>query len=156
MGLKIKIIIALILFMVISTGFMYIKVLRAELEAAAEVQIRMEGVINQQKLVLDRQEQDMKKMQEVNKEISAKVANAQQEVADLNRKFASRDLAAIASTKPTETEERVNRGTKDALRCNEIVTGSPLTADEKSGKIRNSICNAFIKELIEKEKTNAK
>lgn len=155
MGLKIKIIIALILFMVISTGFMYIKVLRAELEAAAEVQIRMEGVINQQKLVLDRQEQDMKKMQEVNKEISAKVANAQQEVADLNRKFASRDLAAIASAKPTETEERVNRGTKDALRCNEIVTGSPLTADEKSGKIRNSICNAFIKELIEKEKTNA-
>ena len=155
MGLKVKIIIAAILFTVISTGFMYIKALRAELEAAAEVQIRMEGVINQQKLVLDRQEQDMKKMQEVNREVSAKVANAQQEVADLNRKFASRDLSAIASAKPTETEEKVNRGTKDALRCNEIVTGSPLTADEKSGKIRNSICNVFIKDLIEKEKSNA-
>jgi len=135
---------------------MYIKVLRAELEAAAEVQIRMEGVINQQKLVLERQEQDMKKMQEVNREVSDKINNAQKEVADLNRKFANRDLSAIASAKPTETEQKVNRGTKDALRCNEIVTGSPLTEDEKSGKIKNGICAAFIKAIIEKEKPSVK
>lgn len=156
MGLKIKLIIALVLFTVISTGFMYIKALRAELEAAAEVQIRMEGVINQQKLVLERQEQDMKKMQEVNKEVSDKINNAQKEMADLNRKFANRDLSAIASAKPTETEQKVNRGTKDALRCNELVTGAPLTNDEKTGKIKNSICADFIKAVIEKEKPSVK
>ena len=48
MGLGIKIAIAAILFSVISGGYFYIEALQGKLEAAKEVQIRMEGVITQQ------------------------------------------------------------------------------------------------------------
>lgn len=147
MGLKIKIIIACILFTVITSGYFYIQALQGKLEAAAEVQQRMEGVINQQKIVMERQTQDMKTMQEVNKDISERVGQAQLEINALNNKFTKRDLSVVAKAKPSETQVRVNRGTKDALRCNEIVTGSPLTDEEKSGKIKNSICDKYIEVL---------
>jgi hypothetical protein len=144
MSLKIKLIIACILFTVITSGYFYIQALQGKLEAAAEVQQRMEGVIDQQKIVMERQTQDMKIMQDVNKDISERVNQAQLEMNALNNKFTKRDLAAVANARPSETQVRVNRGTRDALRCNEIVTGSPLTEDEKSGEIKNSICNKYI------------
>ena len=153
MGLKIKLIIACILFTVLSSGYFYIQALQGKLEAAAEIQQRMEGVIEQQKVVLEKQQEDVRKMQELNNEMSKKFSQTQQEVAQLNQKFVNRDLGAASLKDPDETEMKVNRGTKDALRCNELITGSPLTTEERTGKIRNGICNDLIKELIAKEKT---
>jgi hypothetical protein len=46
----------------------------------------------------------------------------------------------MAAEKPSVVEDKINRGTKDALRCNELLTGSPLTQNEISGKVRNNIC----------------
>jgi hypothetical protein len=153
MGLGIKIAIAAILFSVISGGYFYIEALQGKLEAAAEVQQRLEGVINQQKLVMERNAADLRKMQTINAEVAEKAGKAEREVAALNSKLSKLDEAVVAKAPPTQTEIRINRGTKDALRCNELVTGSPLTTEERTGKIRNGICNDLIKELIAKEKT---
>lgn len=49
MGMGIKIAIAAILFSIVSGGYFYIQALEGKLEAAAEVQQRLEGVIDQQK-----------------------------------------------------------------------------------------------------------
>ena len=149
MGLGIKLAIAAILFSVISGGYFYIQALQGKLEAAAEVQQRMEGVITQQKMVMEQQQADMKKMQSINAEVAKVAQQAQNDVNTLSRKMSRLD--ALAKAPPTETEMRVNRGTRDALRCNEIVTGSPLTADEISGKIRNNICKDLIESLKPKE-----
>jgi hypothetical protein len=149
MGLKIKLIIAAILFSVISGGYFYIQALQGKLEAAAEVQQRMEGVITQQKMVMEQTQRDLKRMGEINQEVAAKAQAAQNEVNNLSRKMSRLD--ALAKAPPSETEMRVNRGTRDALRCNEIVTGSPLTTDEISGKIRNNICRDLIESLKPKE-----
>ena len=149
MGLKIKLIIAAILFSVISGGYFYIQALQGKLEAAAEVQQRMEGVITQQKMVMEQTQRDLKRMGEINQEVAAKAQAAQNEVSNLSRKMSRLD--ALAKAPPSETEMRVNRGTRDALRCNEIVTGSPLTTDEISGKIRNNICRDLIESLKPKE-----
>lgn len=154
--MKIKIIIAAILFCVISTGYFYIQALQGQLAAAEEVQQRLEGVIEEQQLVLDKNAEDMKKMQELNKEVSDKFTESQQVVNDLNSKFYKANLAKLASSLPTETEMKINRGTKDALRCNELVTGAKLTNDEKSGKVQNNMCSDFLKRAIAKEPKNAK
>lgn len=146
MGLGIKIAIAAILFSVISGGYFYIEALQGRLEAAKEVQQRMEGVINQQKLVMEKNAEDMRKMQSLNAEVAAKATQAQQEVAALNSKFSRFDN--LSKAPPSDTEVRVNRGTKDALRCNEIVTGSRLTSDELSGKVKNNICPDLIASKI--------
>jgi len=147
MGFGIKIAIAAILFSVVSGGYFYIQALQGKLEAAAEVQQRMEGVINQQKLVMERNAADLKKMQNINVEVAAQATKAQQEVSALNSKLTKLDTI-VAQAPPTQTEIKINRGTKDALRCNELVTGSPLTTDELSGKIKNNICPDLIASKI--------
>jgi hypothetical protein len=107
----------------------------------------MEGVINQQKLVMERNAADLKKMQNINVEVAAQATKAQQEVSALNSKLTKLDTI-VAQAPPTQTEIKINRGTKDALRCNELVTGSPLTTDELSGKIKNNICPDLIASKI--------
>ena len=156
MGFGIKIAFAAILFSVISGGYFYIQALQGKLEAAAEVQQRMEGVITQQKMVMEQQQADMKKMQAINAEVAKIAQQAQNDVNNLNRKFQQRDLAMSAARKPAEVEVRVNRGTRDALRCNELVTGAPLTPDELSGKVKNNICQNVIDRQIPPKKEAAK
>jgi hypothetical protein len=147
MGLGIKIAIAAILISIVSGGYFYIQALEGKLEAAAEVQQRMEGVINQQKLVMERNAADLKKMQTINAEVAAEATKAQQELSALNSKLTKLDEVVVKAP-PTQTEIKINRGTKDALRCNEIVTGSPLTTAEFSGKIKNNICPDLIASKI--------
>ena len=147
MGLGIKIAIAAILISIVSGGYFYIQALEGKLEAAAEVQQRMEGVINQQKLVMERNAADLKKMQTINAEVAAEATKAQQELSALNNKLTKLD-EVVTKAPPTQTEIKINRGTKDALRCNEIVTGSPLTTNEISGKIKNNICPDLITSKI--------
>jgi hypothetical protein len=147
MGLSIKIAIAAVLFSVVSGGYFYIQALEGKLEAAAEVQQRLEGVINQQKLVMERNAADLRKMQTINAEVADKAGKAEREVAALNNKLSKLD-EVVAKAPPTQTEIKINRGTKDALRCNELVTGSPLTTDELSGKVKNNICPELIASKI--------
>lgn len=149
MGIGIKIAIAAILFSVVSGGYFYIQALQGKLEAAAEVQQRMEGVITQQKIVMEQTQRDLKLMNEINQDVAEKAQAAQNEVNNLSRKLSRLD--SLSKAPPSETEMRVNRGTRDALRCNEIVTGSPLTSDELSGKIKNNVCNDLIQSLLPKK-----
>jgi hypothetical protein len=143
MSIGIKIAIAAILFSIFSGGYFYIQALEGKLEAAAEVQQRMEGVIEQQKMVLEQNQKDIEQMKDINTKISEIAQTAQQESNDIRNKFSR--FNGIAKNNPSEAEMRINRGTRDALRCNEIVTGSRLTADEISGKIQNNICPELIK-----------
>jgi hypothetical protein len=154
--MKIKLIAGLIIFCVMVTGYFYIQALQGKLEAAAEVQQRLEGVIDQQQKVLDRNAEDMEKMQEVNRKLSDSFSDSQTQLSDLNARFNRYNLAEKAAANPSEAESKVNRGTQDALRCNELVTGARLTAEEKSGKVKNSICGEFVSRLIAKEPKNAK
>lgn len=154
--MKIKLIAGLIIFCVMVTGYFYIQALQGKLEAAAEVQQRLEGVIDQQQKVLDRNAEDMKKMQELNTKLSNDFSDSQTQLSDLNTRFNKFNLAEKAAANPSDAEMKVNRGTVDALRCNELVTGARLTADEKSGKVVNSICGEYVKRLIAKEPKNAK
>jgi hypothetical protein len=146
MGMGIKVAIAAILFSIISGGYFFIKEQAAQLELAKEVQAKMEGVIEKQGLAMDNMKADMERMGKVQQELSGSINAAQKDTKDLEKKFKEdaegreRNLAAMAAEKPSVVEEKINRGTKDALRCNELLTGAPLTADEQSGKVRNNIC----------------
>jgi hypothetical protein len=85
-------------------------------------------------------------MGQVQNDLSKQVGAADQAANNLSKKFTEdaegreRNLAAMAAEKPSVVEEKINRGTKDALRCNELLTGAPLTDDEAAGKVRNNIC----------------
>lgn len=150
MGIGIKVAIAAILFSIISGGYFFIKEQQAQLELAKEVQAKMEGVIEKQNLAMDNIKADVERMGQVQKELSGTISAAEKSTKDLAKKFTEdaegreRNLAAMAAEKPSVVEEKINRGTKDALRCNELLTGAQLTDDEKTGKVRNNICQDLL------------
>jgi len=150
MGIGIKVAIAAILFSIISGGYFFIKEQQAQLELAKEVQAKMEGVIEKQNLAMDNIKADVERMGQVQKELSGTISAAEKSTKDLAKKFTEdaegreRNLAAMAAEKPSVVEEKINRGTKDALRCNELLTGASLTDDEKTGKVRNNICQDLL------------
>jgi len=150
MSIAIKVAIAAILFSIVSGGYFYIEALEGKLEAAKEVQQRMESVINQQKAQMDRQNEDIQKMQEINADISKKFVETQQEASDLRTKVNASRLTLASIANAGDVQMKINRGTKAAFRCNEIATGSPLTKDEKSGTIKNAICPELISSLMPK------
>jgi hypothetical protein len=142
----IKLAIILVVLCVLVAGKFYIQQLQAELGMAAERQARMSDVITGQQKAMDAVQNNIKEMQATQNELNGKVQEAEQGRRSLETKFnqtkdgQTRDLGLAANKEPERVEESINRGTKDAGRCNELVGGSSLTAEEKSGKVKNSIC----------------
>jgi len=73
---------------------------------------------------------DMESIREQFASVSADFEVAQSRVENLEEKLSKHDLGALAQAKPKLIEKIVDKGTKDVLRCYEILTGSPLTEEE--------------------------
>jgi len=73
---------------------------------------------------------DMAEIREQFATVSAEFEIAQSRVENLEEKLSEHDLGALAQAKPKLIEKIVDKGTKDVLRCYEILTGSPLTEEE--------------------------
>ena len=78
-----------------------------------------------------------KNLEEVNEEFQA--ARAQNSV--LTTKLAEHDLNALDAERPDSITRLVNRGTKNAGRCFEILSGAPLNDKEKEAKSAKSFNN---------------
>jgi len=147
MGLSIKIAAASVLLGALVAGYFYIESLRAQLQVAAEIRDKLESVIDEQKVTLERQLKDIQIMQSINAEVSKKFADSQEELGSLKKKFSNDRFSKLAKDKPSLLERKVNQGTVNALRCNELVTGAKLTKEEMQGTIKNSICADLISEM---------
>ena len=78
-----------------------------------------------------------KNLEEVNQEFAA--ARAQNNV--LSTKLAEHDLNALAAERPDSITRLINRGTVNAGRCFEILSGAPLNDKEKEAKSAKSFNN---------------
>ena len=136
----------------ISGGVLYIKKLKADLRVAALEKIRLEESIKAKDAAMAQIRRDLENMNKIQVDLSAKLKAAEKTATELSKRFnvdktgKERNFGRIAGEKPGDVQNSVNRGTQDALRCNEIITGSPLTPAEKSGKVRNTICPELLPE----------
>lgn len=139
-----RIIVPLILLLVIgglgAGGYLYIQMLEAKLEAQEQKTQRAMEVVEEQKVSMDKLQADIQKMNEVQKQLNQKVLVAEQNVVNLNNKFdtdssgKARDIGRKAIEDPVKWSMKINRATKDALRCNELVTGAQPLPDEVNGQ----------------------
>jgi len=149
-GIGLKIAIMLALSGAATGAWFYVQNLRGELALAAERQARLTDVVDSQKQAMETIQRDLGRMQATQSELNKKLVDAEQGRRDLENKFNQnsagrpRDFASLANKEPEKVEESINRGTRDAHRCNEIVSGSALTADEQAGKVRNSMCPTLL------------
>lgn len=141
-----KALVFVVLAAVSSGGYFYVQSLRHQLQAAVEAQQKLEDAIKARDLVMKKQQEDLENIRKVNIELNNKFNNAQRDVSDLQKKFResngkARNIGDMANKKPKEIEDRLNKGTKMALRCNEIATGSPLKPEDNN----NTICPELVK-----------
>jgi phage shock protein A len=145
-GLKFKIMVGLMLSSFVVAGWFYIQHLRSEIKAAEVREIQFQEIIAAKNAEVDLIKKDITRIYEAQGKLSTELKRAQSNVVELEKRFtqtksgAERDLAEDAIAKPALIERAINNGTREALRCNEIATGSPLTPDELQGKVKNSIC----------------
>ncbi len=145
-GIGLKIAIGAIVVSMAFSAWFYVKSLQSELEAGKQLQARLEDNIKAQETTITAMREDSVRQAAIQRALSESLSSIQQSTADLNKRFSQdssgreRNFAAYSTQQPTAVEQRANRGTRDALRCNEIVTGSPLTPDEQAGKVTNNIC----------------
>lgn len=152
-GIGLKVAIAAVLFSIISGGYFYIQSLRSDLKLAAEVKAKLEDNIRAKDMAMEQTRRDLENMNRIQNDLNTKLRAAEDTSSELAKRFNvdrdgnERNLGRMASERPGTVEVKINRGTSDALRCNEIITGSPLTEDEKKGKVKNSICQGLLPAL---------
>ena len=136
----IKIIALATIAVVIAGGLWYVSNMQANLAIAKENQKKLTEAVEMQKEAMEVVKADVIKQQRINDQL-AKVAESQKkDMKDLENKFKvdskgeKRDIAEIAIKKPNLMEEKVNRGSVNAVRCLELASGAPLNEKEKNAK----------------------
>ena len=149
--LKFKIITAVVLASLASAGWFYVKKLQSDIKAAEVREQQYKDVIEAKSAETNAIKQDLAAMAEGQKKLAEQIKVANTNVDSLEKRFTEtksgkeRDIRTSAIAKPELIEKAINNGTKEALRCGEVLTGAPLTENEKAGKVTNSICPDIIK-----------
>ncbi len=150
-GIQAKFIAAVVIILLLVAAWFYVKHLQSSLDAAEAKMARLEDVVTSQKVAMNNLKNDIIRMNKVQNDYSEKAKESDKSYERLEDTFNQtksgkpRDFGKIVNKKPDLMEKKMNRSTRDSLRCNELVTGSPLTFEEKSGKVRNTICPELLK-----------
>ena len=118
---------------------------KQELLVSEQNNSMLEGSIEQQKITIERQLQDVKKIQQANNALRDTQDKLKSEYKELDRKFTekangeARSVANLALKKSSLIERVINKATANAMRCNEIAMGSPLTEDERNATKKSQI-----------------
>lgn len=143
-------IMGVLFFTIVGACAYYYKTTQAKIEQLIQNNVQLEenvrtlGRVNEQNVaVIERLEQSYEKIQEDYNKASAQMQDIRKQNELLAEKFEENRLAQLAQVKPKPIERIVNNATKKAFRCLEILSGSPLTDNERKsqdGQSFNSEC----------------
>ena len=117
--------------------YIYITVLNSTIDTLKLNNIQLENSVATQQVVIERQLEQhnqvvasVQQQQQMNDLLQQSIDNLRDKFDKVNASGKARDFGKLARAKPTLLETRINKGTKDALRCVEIASGAPLTEEE--------------------------
>ena len=141
-NLRFKLAITALVFLALAgvSAYAYIKGSSIRINRLEREQIELQHTTAAQEAALEQQRIDMERLATINTGINNTFRAASNGIADLRRRFEAQDLTGGAQREPTETELIVNRDAAFTIRCNEIVTGSPITEAD----VGNTICPDLI------------
>jgi len=118
---------------------------KQELLVSEQNNVMLEGSIKSQQATIERQIEEAKLINKANLELRETQKNLQKEYKELDRKFTeksngeARSVSNLALKKSSLIERVINNATANAMRCNEIAMGSPLTKDERNATKKSQI-----------------
>ena len=131
----------IIVFVLTTVGgaYVYVKKIQNDLRVSQENNAKLELATQEQQKLIEQQIEDNKAFVGSMNELKETNNVLQDSIKDLNDKFhkvnasgEKRDIGALATQKPNLVERVINTAGKNALRCVEIASGSPLTDKEKN------------------------
>lgn len=141
----IRAIVVLATVITVAAGGYYIMNLKANLAISESNNALLKAGIEEQHALVTRMKADIEIIQKTNQELAAIAAEQRANVDALSRKFsqdakgAPRDFGQLAAAKPELLERLINRGTRNAMRCLELASGAPHTAEELSAVTSSTI-----------------
>ena len=136
--------IGLVLVMLVGAGggYLYVTKLQKDNAILKINQVKLESAVDNQKIVIEQQTADLKKIRSTIKQIEEVNAKLQADRNALNKRLGKHDIGNLAENKPGLVEKIINKASDSAARCMEIASGSPLTEEELNGT-PNRECPSF-------------
>ena len=123
-------------------GYLYINKLQKDNATLKSNQIKLESAVEDQKLVIESQAEDFKKIRSTLTRIEQENNKLKKDKQDLSKRLGKHDIGNLAENKPGLVERIINGASKSAARCVEIASGSRLTEEELNGT-PNRECPSF-------------
>ena len=130
-----------IVFVLTTVGgaYVYVKKIQNDLRVSQENNAKQEIAIQEQQKLIEQQIEDnkaivesMNELKDTNKVLKNSIKDLKDKFHKVNASGEKRDIGALATQKPNLVERVINTAGKNALRCVEIASGSPLTDKEKN------------------------
>jgi len=124
-------------------GYWYYNDTQAKMAILQENNAKLEVAVATNEETINSLQRDYAAIQAENARINEEYAAIRRQNSRLASKLADIDLSLLASERPASIERAINRGTLNAGRCFELLSGSPLTEEEKNatdGETFNKEC----------------
>jgi predicted transcriptional regulator len=123
-------------------GYLYVQKLQKDNATLKSNQIKLETAVEDQKNVIESQAADFKKIRSTLDKVQKEKDKLEKDKASLAKRLGKHDIGNLAENKPGLVERIINGASKNATRCAEIASGSPLTEEELNGT-PNRECPSF-------------
>jgi gas vesicle protein len=130
----IRMVLILVIIGVVVGGLWYITNLKADLAVSELNNQKLEEATKSQNELIEQMQADIAQIQQINSDLQEQNAKQKKDVDALAKKFDKRDFGSFVATNPEKSQELINRGTTNVLRCLELASGAPLNEKEKSAK----------------------
>jgi chromosome segregation ATPase len=140
---SIKLLLIVFVISAAGAGYMYVSNLQKNLMIAQANAAKLETAVQLNEQTITSLKADYEKINQELTRINNEFAETRRQNNVLRDKLANVDLGMLAQTKPDSIQRAINRGTANAGRCFELLSGAPLTDQEKEatdGKTFNKEC----------------
>ena len=140
--LQIKLILVIIVMIGAGGGYLYVNKLQKDNATLKTNQIKLESAVEDNNKVIEQQIEDINKIRNTLEIVEQEKKKLEKDKDDLNKRLGKHDIGNLAANKPGLVEKIINKASKNAQRCVEIASGSPLTEEELNGT-PNRECPSF-------------
>ena len=140
--LQIKLVLAIIVMIGAGGGYLYVNKLQKDNATLKTNQIKLESAVEDNNKVIEQQIEDINKIRNTLEIVEEEKKKLEKDKDDLNKRLGKHDIGNLAENKPGLVEKIINKASKNAQRCVEIASGSPLTEEDLNGP-PNRECPSF-------------
>jgi cell division protein FtsB len=141
--MKLSGILIVVILMMGSIGYWYYNDTQKTIKVLTENNAKLELAVETNEAAIESLQADYAAVAAENQRINEAYAEIRRQNSRLSSKLADMDLGLLAAERPDSIQRAVNNGSKNAGRCFEILSGSPLTEEEinaEDGETFNKEC----------------